>query len=208
MTPEHLSALGLSLSILAVGFAVIGPNILAVMGTSMARGRRAGAMLSLGIGLGSGLWATLTVAGLSALLAAYAGALVLLKLFGAAYLTWMAIRAFRNAASKQPPLPKGASAGDGNMFLRGILIQMSNPKAALQWIAIVSLGIGPNAPWTLGIALILSATVISIAGHMAYAFTFSTGPVVRFYTRARRWIEGALGFFFGYAAYKLATAKV
>ncbi len=208
MTPDHLSALGLSLGILAVGFAVIGPNILAVMGTSMARGRRAGAMLSLGIGIGSGLWATLTVAGLSTLLATYAGALVVLKLFGAAYLTWMALRAFRNAATPTAPPPKGAATKDGNMFLRGILIQMSNPKAALQWIAIVSLGIGPDAPWVLGLALILSATLISITGHLLYALTFSTGAVVRVYARGRRWIEGALGVLFGYAAYKLATTRV
>lgn len=208
MTAEHLSALGLSLSILAVGFVVIGPNILAVMGTSMAQGRRAGAMLSLGIGLGSGLWATLTVAGLSALLAAYAGALVVLKLFGAAYLGWMAIRAFRNAASAQAPLPRGGAAAPGNMVQRGLIIQMSNPKAALQWIAIVSLGIGPDAPWLLGLTLILCATLISITGHMLYALTFSTGTVVRVYARARRGIEAGLGVLFGFAAYKLATARV
>ncbi len=203
----HLSDLSLALSIFAVGFLVIGPNILAIIGTSMARGRTAGALLAVGVGLGSGLWASLTVLGLAALISAYAGAMIALKLFGAAYLGWMAVKALRNAASSQPPATV-QNERNGNLVLRGLTIQMTNPKAALQWIAIVSIGIGPEAPFAVGLTLILSATAISLLGHLAYAMTFSAAPVVRFYDRSRRWIEGVLGVFFGLAAYKLATVKV
>lgn len=204
---EHLASLGLALSIFSVGFLVIGPNILAVIGTSMARGRRDGAVLALGIGLGSGIWATLTVLGLATLLTAYAGAVTALKLVGAAYLLWMALKAFR-AASTPDALykPKGEAAA--NMLRRGIIIQMTNPKAALQWIAIVAIGIGPDAPYALGAALVISATILSVLGHLAYALTFSTTPIIETYAHARRWIEGALGAVFLLASYKLATARV
>jgi len=204
---EHLASLGLALGIFSVGFLVIGPNILAVVGTSMARGRRDGAVLALGIGLGSGIWASLTVLGLATLMTAYAGAVTALKFAGAGYLLWMAYKAFRSAATSDADLrPKGEAGG--NMFLRGLIIQMTNPKAALQWIAIVAIGIGPEAPYVLGAALVISATILSILGHLAYALTFSTTPVIRAYARARRWIEGALGVVFVFASYKLATAKV
>ncbi|MEK9754656.1 MAG: hypothetical protein VW338_15790 [Rhodospirillaceae bacterium] len=56
-----------------------------------------------------------------------------------------------------------------------------------------------------GAALVASATTPSIAGHLAYAVTFSTRPVIAFYARARRWIEGVLGVFFTFAAFKIAT---
>lgn len=204
---EHLASLGLALGIFSVGFLVIGPNILAVIGTSMARGRRDGAVLALGIGLGSGLWASLTVLGLATLMTTYAGAVTALKIAGAGYLLWMAYKAFRSAATSDANLkPKGETGR--NMFLRGLIIQMTNPKAALQWIAIVAIGIGPEAPYLLGAALVISATVLSILGHLAYALTFSTAPVIRAYARARRWIEGALGVVFVFASYKLATARV
>ena len=41
----------------------------------------------------------------------------------------------------------------------------------------------------------------------AYAVTFSTEPVIAFYCRSRRWIDGALGVFFSLAALKLITFR-
>ena len=205
MSPE-LSSLVLALSILAVGFVSIGPNILAIIGTSMERGRQDGTKLALGVGVGSGLWAMLTVAGLTTLITVYAGLVTLLKVFGAAYLIWLAYKAFRSAATSDDNAKPTAAQGK-NLFLQGVAIQMTNPKAALHWIAIVGLGLGANAPLWVGFALIICATIVSVCGHVAYAVTFSTQPVVAFYRRFRRCIEGGLGVFFTYAAYKVATFK-
>ena len=51
-----------------------GPNVLAIMGTSMSIGRSSGLALALGVASGSFCWAMLTVVGLSTLLASYATA--------------------------------------------------------------------------------------------------------------------------------------
>ena len=202
----ELSSLALALGIFVLGFVSIGPNILSIIGTSMDRGRQSGVALALGVAAGSGLWATATVAGLTALISAYAGAVLVLKVFGALYLVWLASKAFRSAATPTEHLSVQAAEGE-NLYLRGLAIQLTNPKAALHWIAIVGIGLGPDAPTWVGITLIFSATVISAIGHLAYAITFSTRPVVAFYKRMRRWIEGALGVFFSVAAYKIATYK-
>jgi len=201
---EHLPSLFLALGIFSVGFISIGPNILAVIGTSMQSGRRQGIALASGIGIGSGLWATLTVAGLSALISNYAGAVIALKIFGAAYLSWLAYKSFRSAAT--PGNAVSTKVGNGkNLFWRGLTIQMTNPKAALQWIAVVAIGLGPDAPLWVGVSLIVSATLMSLIGHIAYAVTFSTDTVIVFYRKVRRWIDGALGAIFTFAAYKLVT---
>lgn len=208
MIAQHLPALFLALGIFASGFLVLGPNILAVMGTSMAQGRRRGAALALGIGLGSGIWASLTVAGLATLMTAYAGAMIALKILGAAYLLWLAYKAFRSAARPDRAALHAAEEPTGrNMVLRGLAIQLTNPKAALHWIAIVAIGLGTDAPWQIGALLIGSATLLSILGHLAYAVTFSTGPVIAIYAKARRWIETGMGIFFTFAAFKLATSR-
>lgn len=203
---EHLASLILALGIFSVGFISIGPNILAIIGTSMGRGRQYGVQLALGVGIGSGIWASLTVLGLTALVSAYAGAITLLKVFGAAYLLWLAYKAFRSATARQTDLVASSAKG-GNLFKRGLLIQMTNPKAALHWIAIVGIGLGPDAPLWVGMTLIIGTTCLSILGHLAYAVTFSTQPVVNLYRRARRWIEAGLGVFFTFAAFKIATYR-
>lgn len=203
---SEVSNLLLALSIFSVGFISIGPNILAIIGTSMERGRKDGMQLALGVGSGSAIWATLTVSGLTALITMYAGIVTLLKIFGAIYLLWLAYKAFRSASTSnvmnKPKVAKGK-----NLFLQGLAIQITNPKAALQWIAIVGLGLGADAPLWVGLTLIVTATLLSIFVHLIYAVTFSTQPVILFYQRSRRWIEGALGLFFTFAAYKIATYR-
>ena len=203
---QHLISLVLALGIFAVGFVSIGPNILAIIGTSMERGRQHGVALALGVGTGSGIWATLTVVGLTALVTAYAWTITVLKVLGAAYLLWLAYKAFRSAAT--PHLKSTATAAQGGgLYWRGLLIQMTNPKAALHWIAIVAIGLGADAPVWVGVLLVVTTTALSIAGHLAYALLFSTETVVEFYQRARRWIDGLLGVFFVFAAFKIATFR-
>ena len=202
----EISSLLLALGIFSVGFVSIGPNILAIIGTSMECGRDAGVKLAFGVGSGSAVWATCTVAGLTALITAYAEIVTLLKVFGAAYLMWLAYRAFRSAATPSH-LHKPKAARGKNLYLQGIGIQLTNPKAALQWIAIVGIGLGNEAPLWVGFALILIATTLSLAVHVLYAITFSTAPVVLAYQKARRWIDGSLGLFFTFTAYKIATYR-
>lgn len=205
MNPD-LTSLLLALGIFSVGFVSIGPNILAIIGTSMERGRRDGVRLALGVGTGSGIWATLTVAGLTALITAYASVVTVLKIFGAAYLLWLAFKAFKSAATVDAEMKPKAARGQ-KLYVQGLAIQMTNPKAALHWIAIVGLGLGPDAPLWAGLTLIAATTALSLLGHLAYAITFSTRPVVAFYQRFRRWIDGTLGLFFTFAAYKIATYR-
>ena len=202
----EISNLFLALGIFAVGFISIGPNILAIIGTSMERGRDAGVRLALGVGTGSAVWAMCTVAGLTALVTAYAGLVTLLKVFGAAYLLWLAVKSFRSAATPSH-LHRPTAARGNRLYLQGIAIQLTNPKAALQWIAIVGIGLGSDAPLWVGAALVVIATGLSLGVHVLYAVTFSTAPVVLAYQKARRWIEASLGLFFGFAAFKIATYR-
>ena len=74
-----------------------GPDMLFVVGTSAARGRRDGVFAALGVGLGCMLHIALAVLGLSALLAASATAFTLVKWLGAAYLVWTGIVMLRSA---------------------------------------------------------------------------------------------------------------
>src|SRR5229473_7087427 len=115
-----------------VGLASPGPNILAVLGTSMSVGRRSGLALALGVAAGSFCWAMLSVVGLSALIASYAAALRGIKVAGGLYLLWLAYKTFRSALSTQDLEARtlaGSARGPLSYTVRGLTIQMTNPKA-------------------------------------------------------------------------------
>ena len=188
-----------------------GPNILAIMGTSMSVGRPAGIALAMGVAGGSFCWAMLTATGLSAMLASYAFALSAIKIAGGLYLLWLAYKSFRAAAVRRDL--KARTLGGGTLSpkgyaLRGFTIQMTNPKAALAWIAIISLGLQADAPSWVAASIVAGTAVLSVAIHCLYAVAFSTVPMLRLYGKARRWIQGALGAFFTFAGLKLLWSRV
>lgn len=195
--------------VFVVGMFSPGPNILSIMGTSMDAGRAAGKSLALGIATGSLLWGLLAWAGLTTILVAYASLMTMIKIAGAAYLLWLAFKSFRSAMSRRDLTATALTLAGGSFayYRRGLLIQMTNPKAALTWTATISLGLSPDAPWWIGGVIVLGTGMISFAGHTAYAIAFSTQPMLVGFSKARRWIETGLGAFFCFASYKLVTSK-
>ena len=206
----YLPGIILAYTTFFVAIASPGPNILAVLGTSMSAGRKRGIALALGIAAGSFCWAILSVAGLSALLASYAAALRVVKIAGGMYLLWLAYKSFRSAASKHDLETRtlaGSPRSPMGYVVRGLTIQMTNPKAALAWIAIMSLGLQAGAPAWVAISLVLGTSILSIVIHCLYAVAFSTTLMVRLYSKARRSIQATLGALFAVAGLKLLTSR-
>jgi amino acid exporter len=206
----YLPGILLAYSAFLLAIASPGPNVLAVIGTSMSFGRASGIALALGVAAGSFCWAVLAAAGLSALLASYASALTIIKIAGGLYLLWLAYKAFRAAASAhdiEATTLAGSTSSPFRYFTRGATIQMTNPKAALAWIAIISLGLHDQAPLWVGFSIVIGTAVLSIIIHCVYAVAFSTPVMVRFYAKARRWIQGTLGTFFTIAGLRLLTSR-
>ncbi|MEM7168659.1 MAG: LysE family transporter [Pseudomonadota bacterium] len=206
----YLPGILLAYSAFLLAIASPGPNILAVMGTSMSVGRSSGIALALGVATGSFTWAVLTVAGLSALLASYASALIVIKICGGLYLLWLAFKSFRSAMSRHDIEAKELAGGrrtPTGYMVRGYIIQMTNPKAALAWIAIISLGLQDGAPLWVGFAIVLGTFLLSILIHVIYAIAFSTPIMLRLYGKARRGIQATLGAFFTFAGIKLLISR-
>ena len=206
----YLPGILLAYSAFLLAIASPGPNVLAVIGTSMSVNRSSGMALAVGVATGSFSWAVLTVFGLSTILAAYAEALLIIKVFGGLYLLWLAYKSFKSAASshdiKAAELAGGLRTPFG-YFKRGYIIQMTNPKAALAWIAIISLGLKDGAPLWVAAAIVLGTFALSMAVHLLYAVAFSTPVMVRLYSKARRVIQGVLGAFFAVAGLRLLMSR-
>ncbi|MEM9575071.1 MAG: LysE family translocator [Pseudomonadota bacterium] len=206
----YLPGILLSYAAFLLAIASPGPNILAVMGTSMSVGRASGLALAMGIACGSFTWAMLTAFGLSAIIAGYAPALIGIKIAGGCYLLYLAYKAFRSAANKHEISAKQLEGGKRTQFgyaMRGYVIMMTNPKAALAWVAIIAIGLKDAAPIWVAAAIVLGTFVMSVTIHALYALAFSTPTMVKLYSNARRKIQFAFGAFFTFAGLRILLSR-
>jgi len=188
-----------------------GPNNMAVIATTVAYGRPAGTAVAFGISSGSFTWAALTAAGLSAVLAQTAGALTVIKIAGGLYLLWLAVKSLRTAVAGPVEIKtavSGRTEYSRSHYLRGYILQMTNPKAALTWIAIISVGLNADAGWPSLLILIAGTSALAVIVHCSYAVLFSGQRVVAVFNRLHRWVHGFFAAFFGFAAFKLLTSRL
>ncbi|UXT61241.1 LysE family translocator (plasmid) [Agrobacterium fabrum] len=187
-----------------------GPSNMRIMGVAMSDGRKAGLAVASGVVSGSIFWGLMAATGVSAVLKTYPGALVVLQVFGGLYLLFLAFKAARSAAS-----PDKATALESNrarpsmsaLYRRGLLMHLMNPKSILAWIALMTLGLGPGSSTSSVVVILSGCAILSVTIFCGYALVFSTGPMVRLYRQARRWIEGVLAASFGLAGLKLLISR-
>lgn len=184
-----------------------GPSNMAIMGTAMRDGRLPALALTAGVITGSLFWAILAATGMSAVLAAYAQALFVIKIFGGVYLLYLAFRAGRSAMK---PVSDFVSVDTGRatpryraLYRQGLLMHIGNPKAIMAWIAIMSLGFREDAPAGMLPAIIGGCAILGVIVFGSYALLFSTASMITLYTRLRRWIESVLSVVFAAAGLKL-----
>lgn len=205
---EYLPQLLLAWSIQLTGVLSPGPSVALIMGVATSRGRLPSVVTAFGVACGAVVLATATVLGIAVVFAQISGVMTIIRLVGAAYLVWLAWKAFRTAAA--PPALNPADVPPLSVWrtgLAGFFLQITNPKAIVFWLAVASVGGIGDAPASIAVIFIAGAFVNSFAGHGGYALLLSSAPVRAGYQRARRWIEGALGCFFLYAGYRLATGS-
>lgn len=149
-----------------------GPDNLMVLGQSIARGSRAGIMLTLGCTLGCfthTLWAAL---GVSALIMASETAFTLLKIAGAAWLAWIGWHTLRSPAMGSIST-QATPRTDWKDFIRGFVANAINPKVALFFLAFLPQFVHPErGPAGLQIAIfgtVFAIVTIFVFGGIALA---------------------------------------
>ncbi|MBV6658616.1 MAG: LysE family translocator [Devosiaceae bacterium] len=196
---------------IAVAFAIVtvspGPANLAAATVAMRSGRRTGLRFAAGLSLGLALWGLVAATGLGAVLKSSAQALTVLKVIGGAYLLWLAVQAGRSAWKGGDPsassTPNTETASTRRWFRRGLILNLSNPKAVLAWMAALSMGLSADS----SLALVAVATALCMAlgviNYIGYALAFSTPLLMQACSRTARWIDGAVAALFGLAGFGL-----
>lgn len=190
-----------SLLAVAAAFFVVtafpGPANIAVATVSMSRGRRNGLLFGAGLSFGLAFWGVVAATGMGALLQGSAEFLFLLKIAGGLYLLWLAVQSGRAALGNGGKSLESVS--DGRWFVRGLLLNLSNPKAVVAWMAALSMGLGGGD----GTGAVVAATSVCMAlgflNYAGYAIAFSMPGFMAGYRRFRKWVDGVAACLFAVA---------
>jgi threonine/homoserine/homoserine lactone efflux protein len=187
-----------------------GPDNLMVLSLGVARGRRAGIAFGLGCALGCLSHTALAALGVSALIAASAGAFAALKLAGGLYLVWLGIQAVRNArpfgaAAAAPPCDSAA-----RLFAKGLVANAINPKVILFFLAFlpqfVAAGRGGAAWQTLQLGLAFTLQAALIFGAIGW-FAGGIGQSLQRRPAIGAWLDRLAGGIFVALGLRLIAAR-
>jgi threonine/homoserine/homoserine lactone efflux protein len=210
MTPLPIHDLPLFMAAALLVNLTPGPDMLFVVGSSAAHGRRAGVMAALGVGAGCVLHMTLAAVGLSALLAASALAFDIVKWVGAAYLVWVGIGMLRAGRVDASKVVAGAPR---RVFWQGALTNALNPKVALFFLAFLPQFITPAASGqalaflALGALFNVGGTAVNIGVALLASGVRARWSAAESGGSVGRWLKRAAGALFVGLGLKLALSS-
>lgn len=181
-----LAQLAVFIGTLSVAILSPGPGVIAVSQGAFAMGRARALPYGWGLAVGASLWCLFALAGLTVLFRVLPWTFLALKLLGGAYLVWIAWKMWRHAAD---PLPDPADKRFGTGFWGGLVLNLSNPKPALFYSAVL-LSIFPAALSLADKSLIyLTALGVELSFYTGLATLMALPLLRRRYYAAKFWID-------------------
>ncbi len=184
-----------------------GPDFVAVVRSSMTRGTAAGLLTTCGVSLGLGLYATLSLLGLSAILVEFQWLTWLVRVLGGSYLIYLGIRLILSRPEAIDVAEEPARSR-GNPFLFGFLVTMTNPKAIVLFASVFATAVTASTPGWFLMVMVGLVVVSAFTWYAIVSLFMSSDPVVRRFQNARHWIERMAGVcFIGIGGRILADAR-
>ena len=196
-----------------------GPDNLFVLAQSATHGARAGFCIICGLCTGLLVQTTLLAAGVSALIVASPYAFFVMQCLGACYLLFLAYKSFqvragtvvldataaerhpepRRGEGSSPESPGSSSLSARRLYLRGIVMNLTNPKAVLFALSFIPPAVNLSRPMhpTVQIAL-LGAEFIAATFIVFGSIAFLAGAVKKFMLKSPKanrnlnWFSGCV----------------
>lgn len=167
-----------------------GPDNIFVLSQSALYGWRTGVLVTLGLCTGVLVHTAAVALGLAALLQTSEFAFNAVKLVGAAFLLYLAWKAF--TAKTESLDSENASLDTRSAYLRGVVLNVTNPKVAIFFLAFLpqfaspAIGSVPIQIFQLGCLFIIATLVVF---SLVAVFSGLVGDLLRRSTRAQTWLN-------------------
>lgn len=194
----------------AVALALVpGPDNIFVLTQSAVHGRIAGLIVTLGLASGLLFHTTAVAFGVAVIFETSQYAFVVLKYVGAAYLLYLAWKAF-TASKNQFDGIETQSETAPKQYLRGLIMNIANPKVTIFFLAFLPQFVDPANGSMIGQfyqlgALMGLATLVVFGGVALVAGTL--GDWIKGSTKTQIWLNRISGAVFILLALKLMTAQ-
>jgi len=186
-----------------------GPDNIFVLTQSALHGRLAGVVVTLGLCTGLLLHTSAVALGVAAVFQASTLAFNLLKLVGAAYLLFLAWKAF-NAGSRDLACNGVAVADAWRLYRRGIVMNITNPKVSVFFLAFLPQFVNP-ANGAISLQLVFLGLVFIVATLLVFgSISFLAGSIgiwLNGSARSQQLLNRLAGTVFAVLAIKLAMAQ-
>lgn len=195
----------LSLAATALAFFIVavspGPATISNAAIAMSYGRKPSLIYGAGLSTGLIFWGVIAASGMGAVLQSSLYLLMVLKVLGGLYLLWLAFSSAQSAWRTDTNVV--AVPLEQRWFLRGLMLNVSNPKSVIAWMAALSVGLDATADLQAVISATLVCIVVGFLTNGLYSVLFSIGGMMRGYQRWRRWIDGIVAGLFSLAGFGL-----
>ena len=170
-----------------------GPNILLVVRAAAEQDRRGALLIALGLATAGAMWASIAVSGLTTIFEALPSLQTAIRIAGAAYLFYIAVRLWRSRSG--PPSEVAAAPAAARpahkALLHGFVTSLLNPKSLAYFASIFVLLVPADARPSLRIAAVALVFFNALLWYGLAAWLFSTQRVIRGYLALRRPIDRA-----------------
>jgi threonine/homoserine/homoserine lactone efflux protein len=187
-----------------------GQDTLYIVGRSVAQGKRAGVLSVLGIVAGCVIHTLAAAFGLSAILATSASAFIVVKMTGAAYLTYLGVRMLVERQSQLDATIDFTPESDWAVFRAGMLTNVLNPKVALFYLAFLPQFVAPTADSRILTFLFLGSVFIFNGTVWCLIVVWAAAAMSRRFRRRRssgHLLKRATGAIFVGLGVRLAVSK-
>lgn len=195
----------LSLLSIGVAFFVVaaspGPANISNATIAMSKGRKASLIYAMGLSFGLIFWGIIAASGMGAVLQSSVYVLMVLKIFGGLYLLRLAYLSAKSSfSSTEDTLQTDNKTVSSRVwFMRGLILNLSNPKSVIAWMAALSVGMGSNDDIFALLAAFALCVVLGFVVNSLYSICFSFKGVMGAYQKAKRWINGMTAVLFSIA---------
>lgn len=167
-----------------------GPDMTYFLGRTVTQGVSAGIAAMLGAVSGLLVHSTLVAFGLSALVIASPTLFTSVKIAGACYLLWLAIDAIRRGSALNMPQNGEQRAGLGRVWVRGLGINLLNPKIVLFFMTFLPQFVSANDTSAPGKLLFLGVVFSIVTIPLTLPMIFAAGALTGFVRRSPKFARG------------------